>query len=118
MVNHRLHGLPVYSLNYLNVAAAAYGFPSDQDGTRLLADMFRSPFDVVRHDPGRFAVHYLRNVIFTLADTLGNPLAILPLGLLAIGGAVRNMARSPRGPAIVLPVSAGLFILVMAFSHW
>jgi len=118
VANYRLHGSPVHSLNYLNVAAAAYGYPSDQDGMRLLANIFRSPRDVARHDPRRFGIRYVRNLVSTLANTLGTPLAVLPLGLLAIAGAVRVVRRSRPGPAIVLPVSAGVFILLMAFTHW
>lgn len=118
VVNHRLHGSPVHSLNYLNVAAAAYGFPPDQDGTRHLAGVFRSPGEVLRHDPTRFVTHYVRNVIGTVANTLGSPLAVLPLGLLAVAGTVRIIRARWSAPAIVLPVSSALFILLMAFTHW
>jgi Dolichyl-phosphate-mannose-protein mannosyltransferase len=118
VANQRLHGWPVHSLNYLNVAAAAYGFPTDQDGTRHLAAMFRSPGDVLRHDPTRFVSHYVRNLVGTVANTLGVPLAVLPLGLLALAGAVRVTRVGRRTPTIVLPVSSALFVLLMAFTHW
>jgi hypothetical protein len=118
VVNQRLHDSPIHSLNYLNVAAAAYGFPTDQDGVRHVAAMFRSPGDVLRHDPARFVSHYVRNLVGTVANTLGAPLAVLPLGLLAVAGAIQVTRVGRRTPTIVLPVSASLLILLMAFTHW
>jgi len=102
IVTYRLHGSPLYNGNYLNIAAMAYGWPSDEDGMRPLSAEFHTFGDVVRHDPRRFAISYFHNLAVTVANTLGSPLAILPIGVLALAGTARVLqggSRARRGPA-------------------
>jgi 4-amino-4-deoxy-L-arabinose transferase-like glycosyltransferase len=118
VVNHRLHGFPLYNANYLNIAAMAYGWPSDQDGTRPLSTAFHSVGEVVRHDPSRFVAAYFRNLLSTLGNTLGSPLAILPIGILAMAGTGRVLRAGWGARSAALPFSAAVFILLMALTHW
>ena len=118
VVNHRLHGFPLYNANYLNIAAMAYGWPSDQDGTRPLSTAFHSLGEVVRHDPSRFVAAYFRNLLGTLGNTLGSPLAILPIGILAMAGTGRVLRAGWGARSAALPFSAAVFILLMALTHW
>ena len=116
IVNHRRHGSPVYSASYLNIAAMAYGFPPDQDGTRPLSAEFHSLGEVVRYDPLQLLTAYLRNLAVTVRKTLGSPLTAL--GILAVAGAAGVLRGGWRAPAAVLPVSAAALILLMALTHW
>jgi 4-amino-4-deoxy-L-arabinose transferase-like glycosyltransferase len=101
VLSTRLHGTPFFNRTHLMMAIATYGLRRDLDGVYDAADRFRSVGDVVRHDPGRFLDQYAHNLASTLANTLAVPLAVLPLGALAVGGrsgppdTVRTAAAGP-----------------------
>jgi 4-amino-4-deoxy-L-arabinose transferase-like glycosyltransferase len=118
VVSYRVHGTPLFHRTYLIMAIQAYGLPRDLDGVREADARFASALDVMRHAPWVFTIQYLRNVGSTVFNTLGAPLAILPVGLLGVVGAAR-IVREPSGaPARPLLGSAVLFLLLVSLAHW
>lgn len=118
VLSTRLHGTPFFNRTHLMMAIAAYGLRRDLDGVYDAAERFRSVSDVVWHDPGRFLVQYAHNLASTLANTLAVPLAVLPMGALAVVGAIR--AARQRDDRHVRPYlfSLALFLLIVALAHW
>ena len=118
VLSYRLHGTPFFNRTHLMMAIAVYGLRRDLDGVHDAAERFRSVGEVVRYDPGRFVGQYFRNLTSTVVNTLAVPLAVLPLGVLAVVGAIRVATRREDGRARPFVVSLGLFLLVVALAHW
>jgi hypothetical protein len=118
VLSARLHGTPFFNRTYLMMAIAAYGLRRNLDGVYDAAERFRSVGEVVRYDPGRFVAQYVRNLSSTLANTLAVPLAVLPMGVLAVAGTIGVATRRERRRARPYLVSLALFLLVVALVHW
>ena len=118
VLSTRLHGTPFFNRTHLMMAIAAYGLRRDLDGVYDAAERFRSVGDVVRHDPGRFLDQYAHNLASTLANTLAVPLAVLPLGALAVVGAIRAARHREDRRARPYLFSLALFLLIAALVHW
>jgi 4-amino-4-deoxy-L-arabinose transferase-like glycosyltransferase len=118
LLSTRLHGTPFFNRTHAMMAIAAYGLRRDLDGVYDAAERFQSIGDVVRHDPLRFFGQYARNLTTTVANTLAVPLAVLPLGLLAVTGAIQVATRRADRRARPFLVSLALFVLVVALVHW
>src|SRR6185436_1672675 len=118
LLSTRLHGTPFFNRTHAMMAIAAYGLRRDLDGVYDAVERFQSIGDVVLHDPLRFFGQYVRNLTSTLVNTLAVPLAVLPVGLLAVGGAIQIAAGRAERRARPFLVSLVLFLLVVAFVHW
>ena len=108
-MNYTHHGSPFYSTNYEDVAQAF-------DITR--STPFTSLADVLLHDPARFARRYAANLGYTIFQTLGAGLALLPVGPLAAVGIGLSLARNGRRPLFLVLLAALSFLLVMSLTHW
>ena len=100
------------------MAIAAYGLPRDLDGVDDAGARFGSVAEVVGREPVAFAVQYVRNLLTTLANSLGAPLAVLPLGILAVLGALNIMIRPEAARARPLVFSVLVYLLMLGLVHW
>lgn len=118
VLSTRLHGTPFFNRTHLMMAIVAYGLRRDLDGVYDAAERFGSIADVVWHDPWRFMGQYVLNLTSTLANALAVPLAVLPLGALAVVGVIQALRRPEDGRARPFLVSLALFLLVVGLVHW
>ena len=118
VVSTRLHGTPFFNRTHAMMGIVAYGLRRDLDGVYEAAGRFGSIADVVWHDPWRFLGQYALNLTITLANTLAAPLAVLPLGALAVGGVIQAVRRPGDGRARPFLLSLALFLLVVGLVHW
>jgi hypothetical protein len=118
IVNQRIRGTPFHHRTHLNLAIAAYGLPRDLDGLDEAGARFASVAEVVGREPVAFAVQYVRNLVTTLANSLGAPLAVLPLGILAVLGALNIVIRPEAAGARPLVFSVLVYLLMLGLVHW
>jgi hypothetical protein len=118
VANQWIHGTPLYHRAHLMLAVLVHGLPRDLDGLRDAALRFDSVGEVIGLDPLGFAVRYLRNVVTTLANSLGAPLAVLPLGVLAVAGGLAVARRGETTRARPLVASVLFYLAVVALVHW
>ncbi len=109
-LNYTHHGSPVYSTNYQDVARELI---VQGDGR-----VFTSLTDVLLSNPGRLAWSYARHVGFTLVNTFGASLALLPVGPLAALGIALSLVRHRRRPVLLVLAGTLSFLLLMSLTHW
>jgi 4-amino-4-deoxy-L-arabinose transferase-like glycosyltransferase len=109
-MNYAHHGSPTYSTNFEDVARAF--------GITVADRPFDSLGDVIRRDPGRFVLGYLRNLPGILYRTVGAALALLPVGPLAVAGMAIALAWHRRKPVVLVLLAAITFVLLMTLTHW
>ena len=110
-------GSPFYTTNYQNIAAAAYYSPGGED-PEAFRTRFHSFGDVVRYDPARLGRHYVRTLGMIVANSLGAPQTLLPVGLGAVAGTILVLRGFAAPPGVLVPVSVVLYILPLALVHW
>jgi 4-amino-4-deoxy-L-arabinose transferase-like glycosyltransferase len=118
IASERIHGTPFYHRTYLMMAIAAYGLPRDLDGLYDAGARFGSVAEVVGREPVAFAAQYVRNLVTTLANSLGAPLAVLPLGILAVLGALNIVMRPEAARARPLVFSVVMYLLMLGLVQW
>ncbi|HZS09303.1 MAG TPA: glycosyltransferase family 39 protein [Blastocatellia bacterium] len=120
--NWKHRGSPLYNANYLNIATEFYpelaGGNVFQDGTRALEKRFHSFGDVVRYDPKRMFTGYPLNLWESLKLSVTSDLLSQWVGWLALLGLVLALARRRTKPVTVVLIAGGLYLLLMALSHW
>lgn len=121
-LNARHYGSPLYNTNYLNMATQFYpelvAGKTNQDGTRLLEEKFKSFGDVLRYNPGQALLRYpqtlWQSLRYSVTGMLLNRYVAIPglLGLLLV--LWRRRTRE-----VQLIILAGLiYLLLMGLNHW
>lgn len=107
-LNYLHRGSPFFNTNARDIAFAIYGYSQG----------FHSIRDILTHDPATFVRRYSHNVATTFWNTIGASLAVLPVGPLAIAGIILSLAKRRQRGVMILLLSAAVYVLLMALTHW
>jgi 4-amino-4-deoxy-L-arabinose transferase-like glycosyltransferase len=120
--NYKHHGSPFYNTNYLNIATEFYpelvAGKTNQDGTRAVERQFSSFGDVLRYDPKRLLSHYPVNLFESLRLSVRDNLVNQWVGWAAVLGIALALIRRRSKPVLFVLISAAIYVLMMALSHW
>lgn len=122
IANYKHRGSPFYNANYLNMATEFYpelvAGKTNQDGTRVLEQKFKSFGDVIGYDPLRMLKQYPRNLYESLGDSIKTDLANQWVAWLAWLGMLLALAARPSKGVLLLLLAGALYWLLMALNHW
>ncbi|MEY3284246.1 MAG: glycosyltransferase family 39 protein [Acidobacteriota bacterium] len=121
-LNARRYGSPLYNTNYLNMATQFYpelvAGKTNQDGTRLLEEKFKSFGDVLLYNPGQALRRYPLTLWQSLRYSVTEKLVNRYLAILGLAGLLLALWRR-RTREVQLVLLAGLlYLLLMGLNHW
>lgn len=118
-MNYLHHGSPLYNKAYLVVAGDLYGYTSDQDGLRILAEKFHSLSEVLRYDPQRLVGSYFDQLRKNLILSITSGELVSPwVGWTAVWAFILVLFDRRPKPLVFVLVAGAVYSLLMGFIHW
>lgn len=121
-LNARRHGSPLYNTNYLNMATQFYpelvAGKTNQDGTRLLEEKFRSFGDVLRYNPEQAMRRYPLTIWQSLRLSVTEMLVNRYVAILGLLGLLLVLWRRRTREVQLLLLAGLLYLLLMGLNHW
>lgn len=117
-LNYVNRGTLLTSTNYLNMAVEFYGYKNSWEGFTQASMVFKSFGDVVFHDPKRFVLHYLGNLIKSFTGSLSREFLLVPIGAMAIVAIPLALIKLRQRKLWVFLLSLLLYMLLMGLNVW
>ena len=122
IANYRHHGSPLYNTNYLNMATEFYpelvAGKTNQDGTRVLEEKFKSFGDVLRFDYRKIVKRYPANLVESLKSIIREDLMNRWVAWLSLAGLALALIYARSKSLLTILTSGALYLLLMGLNHW
>jgi hypothetical protein len=121
-LNARHHGSPLYNTNYLNMATQFYpelvAGKTNQDGTRLLEEKFKSFGDVLLYDPGQAMRRYPLTLWQSLRNSVTEMLVNRYVAIFGLLGLLLVIWYRRTGEVQLVILGGLVYLLLMGLNHW